>query len=89
MVKMKSEKELEYELDCKVSHIININKNFNLNAGDSLDQAILASTLWDTIKLYGLHCLPLRVLYDLDLQLSKIANNQTDYIRIEREKGKK
>ena len=84
---MKSEKELEYELDCKVAHIININKNFNLRAGDSLDQAILASSLWDTIKLYGLHCLPLRVLYDLDLKLSKIANNETDYIKIERAKN--
>jgi hypothetical protein len=84
---MKTEKELEYELDCKVQHIININKNFKLRNADSLDNAILASTLWDTIKDYGLHCLPLRVLYDLDLRLSRIANNQTDYIRIERAKN--
>jgi hypothetical protein len=84
---MKSEKELEHELDCKIQHIVNINKNFNFRSGDSLDNAILASTLWDTIKDYGMHCLPLRVLYDLDLRLSKIANNQTDYIKIERAKN--
>ncbi len=83
---MKSEKELEEELNIKISHIVNINKNFNLRDSDSLTYAILASTIYDSIKSYGLHCLPIRVLYDIDLKLSKIANNQVDWIKIEENK---
>ena len=83
---MKSEKELEEELNIKISHIVNINKNFNLRDSDSLTYAILASTICDSIKSYGLHCLPIRVLYDIDLKLSKIANNQVDWIKIEENK---
>jgi hypothetical protein len=66
---MKSEKELEEELNIKISHIVNINKNFNLNDNDSSTYAILASTIYDSIKAYGLHCLPIRVLYDIDIRL--------------------
>ena len=80
---MKSERELEQELDIKINHIININKNFNLNDSDSLVYAILASTVFDCIKSYGLHCLPIRVLYDIDVRLSRIANNQEYWIKIE------
>ena len=80
---MKSEKELEEELNIKISHIVNINKNFNLRDNDSLTYAILASTIYDSLKAYGLHCLPIRVLYDIDIRLSRIANNQENWIKIE------
>jgi hypothetical protein len=83
---MKSEKELEEEVNIKISHIVNINKNFNLRDNDSLTYAILASTIYDSIKAHGLHCLPIRVLYDIDLKLSRIANNQVDWIKIEENK---
>jgi len=83
---MKSEKELEEELNIKISHIVNINKNFNLRDNDSLTYAILASTIYDSIKIYGLHCLPIRVLYDIDIRLSRIANNQEEWIKIEENK---
>jgi hypothetical protein len=80
---MKSERELEEELNIKISHIVNINKNFNLKDNDSLTYAILASTIYDSLKAYGLHCLPIRVLYDIDIRLSRIANNQEYWIKIE------
>jgi hypothetical protein len=80
---MKSEKELEEELNIKISHIVNINKYFNLRDNDSLSYAILASTIYDSIKAYGLHCLPIRVLYDIDIRLSRIAKNQEDWIKID------
>jgi hypothetical protein len=83
---MKSEKELEEELNIKISHIVNINKNFNLKDNDSLTYAVLASTIYDSIKAYGLHCLPIRVLYDIDVRLSRIANNQENWIKIEENK---
>jgi hypothetical protein len=83
---MKSERELEQELDMKINHIININKNFNLRDNDSLSYAILASTIYDSLKSYGLHCLPIRVLYDIDIKLSRIANNQEDWIKIKENK---
>lgn len=84
---MKSEKELEQELNIKISHIVNINKSFNLKSNDSLDYAVLASTVYDSIKAYGLHCLPLRILYDIDVKLSRIANNKEDWIKIEKEEN--
>jgi len=82
---MKSEKERQEELNIKISHIVNINKNFNLKDTDSLTYAILASTIYDSLKSHGLHCLPIRVLYDIDIKLSRIANNEENWIKIDME----
>jgi hypothetical protein len=79
---MKSEKELQQEIDIKLRHILSINSNFNLKELDILDHSVIALELYDVVRKYGLHVLPLRVLHELDVRLSRIANNQ-EYVNYE------
>jgi hypothetical protein len=80
---MKSEREIQEEIDCKLRHILSINSNFNLKELDILDHSIIALELYDVVRKWGLHVLPLRVLHELDVRLSRIANNQ-EYVNYEK-----
>ena len=80
---MKSEKELQEEIDCKLRHILSINSNFKLKELDILDHSVVALELYDIIRKWGLHVLPLRVLHELDVRLGRIANNQ-EYVNYEK-----
>jgi len=81
--KMKSEREIQEEIDIKLRHILSINTNFNLKELDILDHSIIALELYDVVRKWGLHVLPLRVLHELDVRLSRIANNQ-EYVNYEK-----
>ena len=80
---MKSHKEIDYEINCKIDHLRSINNNFNLKNLDNLDKAVIALELFEIVIEWGLHTLPLRVLNELDKKLSKVKNNQKDYIYYE------
>lgn len=80
---MKSEKEIQAEIDCKISHILSINEKFKFGKLNSLDKAIIASELFDIVYKWGFHTLPLRVLHELDLRLTRVINNQSEYIKYE------
>jgi len=80
---MKSEREIQEEIDIKLRHILSINTNFNLKELDILDHSIIALELYDVVRKWGLHVLPLRVLHELDVRLSRIANNQ-EYVNYEK-----
>ena len=80
---MKSEKQINYELDCKIQHLRNINNNFNLKNLDNLDKAVIALELFEIVMEWGLHTLPLRVLNELDKKLDKVKNNEAGYIYYE------
>lgn len=80
---MKSEKEIQDEIDCKLRHILSINSNFNLKELDVLDHSVVALELYDIIRKWGLHVLPLRVLHELDVRLNRIALN-LEYVNYEK-----
>jgi hypothetical protein len=80
--KMKSEKEIQEEIDIKLLHILSINKSFNLKDLDIMDHSIVALELYDIVRKWGLHMLPLRVLHELDIRLSRIASN-LEYVNYE------
>jgi hypothetical protein len=80
---MKSEKEIQDEIDCKLKHILSINSNFNLKELDVLDHSVVALELYDIIRKWGLHVLPLRVLHELDVRLNRIASN-LEYVNYEK-----
>lgn len=80
---MKSEKEIQDEIDCKLKHILSINSNFNLKELDILDHSVVALELYDIIRKWGLHVLPLRVLHELDVRLNRIALN-LEYVNYEK-----
>jgi hypothetical protein len=80
---MKSEKEIQDEIDCKLRHILSINSNFNLKELDVLDHSVVALELYDIIRKWGLHVLPLRVLHELDVRLNRIASN-LEYVNYEK-----
>ena len=79
---MKSEKEIQAEIDCKISHLISINEKFKLGKLDSLDKAIIALELFEIVHKWGFHTLPLRILHELDSRLTRVINNQSDYVKI-------
>lgn len=59
-------------LDIKLAHINNIKRILNINdENDHYDNAVFALLLAQIVKKWGLHFLPLRMLYDLDLILTK------------------
>jgi len=64
---MKSDTELIIKMD----HIKNIKSILNLKDPESADHAIFAFHLYEIVKKWGLHFLPLRMLYDLDYELMK------------------
>lgn len=80
---MRSEKEIQDEIDCKLKHILSINSNFNLKELDVLDHSVVALELYDIIRKWGLHVLPLRVLHELDVRLNRIASN-LEYVNYEK-----
>lgn len=58
------------DLQIKIDHIKNIEKKLaDLKTNDSDDHIILALFLYNAVKKWGLHFLPLRILYDLDMSL--------------------
>ncbi len=82
---IKNDKDIQAEIDCKISHLLSINEKFKLGKLDSLDKAIIASELFEIVHKWGFHTLPLRILHELDLRLTRVVNNQSDYIRIQKE----
>lgn len=83
-MKYRSDKEIQLEIDCKISHLLSINEKFKLNNLDTLDKAIIASELFEIINKWGFHLLPLRVLHELDSRLTRIINNESGYIKYEK-----
>lgn len=57
-------------LDIKIIHINNIKKVLNLKDPDSPGHAVLAFKLYEICLKWGLHFLPVRFLYDLDLEVT-------------------
>jgi len=56
-------------LDVKIQHIKNIKEMLNLSDPDSTGHAILAFKLYEISLKWGLHFLPVRFLYDLDMEI--------------------
>ncbi len=59
------------DLDIKIAHIKNINSKLDLNSKESDDHVILALMLYKVLRKWGLHFLPHRFLYDLDMMLTE------------------
>lgn len=57
-------------LDIKIEHIKNIKQVLNLEDPDSPGHAVLAFKLYEICLKWGLHFLPVRFLYDLDLEVT-------------------
>ena len=72
------------DLDLKILHIKNIKKVISVT-GSEEPEIFLALLLYRIVKKWGLHCLPLRILHDLDTNLEVEINkylqdskNETD-----------
>lgn len=57
-------------LDAKITHIKNIKEVLNLKDPESPGHAILAFKLYEISLKWGLHFLPVRFLYDLDMEVT-------------------
>lgn len=62
--------EIDKDIDLKIPHIQNIRKVIN-STGSEEPEIFLALLLYRIVKKWGLHCLPIRVLHDLDSSLEK------------------
>lgn len=59
--------EIDKDLQIKIDHIKNIK---NITGAGEEPEIFTALMLYRVVKKWGLHCLPLRVLHDLDTNLS-------------------
>jgi len=57
-------------LDVKITHIKNIKEVLNLKDPESPGHAILAFKLYEICLKWGMHFLPVRFLYDLDMEIT-------------------
>ena len=69
MGKWENYTEDDPNLDAKILHIKNIKEELHLNDPESPGHSLLAFHLYNVVMKWGLHFLPVRFLYDIDMAI--------------------